>query len=79
MIFAAPTACVSFKSCTTSVFHLLYYFWKLLPVYWIYKTAIGAKYCVGIGDKKNEELFHQMIGDVNDFLCGFSALGKELK
>ena len=43
------------------------------------KTAIGAKYCVGIGDKKNEELFHQMIGDVNDFLCGFSALGKELK
>ena len=43
------------------------------------KTAIGAKYCVGIGNKKNEELFRQMIGDVNDFLCGFSALGKELK
>lgn len=34
------------------------------------KTAIGAKYCVGIGDKKNEELFLQMIGDVNVFCVG---------
>ena len=37
------------------------------------KTAIGAKYCVGIGNKKNEELFCQMIGDVNVF-CVDSVL-----
>lgn len=34
------------------------------------KTAIGAKYYVGIGSKINEELFHQMIGDVNVFCVG---------
>lgn len=65
--------CMSFKSCTTSVFHLLhYYFLGTVPSI-LDKKAMGAKYCVGIGDKKNEELFRQMIGDVNVF-CVSSVL-----